>query len=103
MRGTGTGGSETRYLERLAVLPGYRRRGLGKALVAHVQSTAKALGAQRVSIGIIAEHVELRNWYKRLGFVETGDKDFSGLPFRVTFMSYDLHANQSHAETQEKA
>jgi N-acetylglutamate synthase-like GNAT family acetyltransferase len=78
------------YLERLAVLPDQRRRGFGKALVNHVLSEAKRLRVNYVSIGIIAEHTELKNWYKGLGFVEGESKEFPHLPFRVTFMSYDI-------------
>jgi len=83
-------GTEVCYLERLAVLPGQRRRGFGKALVEHVLSEAKRLGAHCVSIGIIAEHTELKDWYKRLGFVEGESKEFPHLPFCVTVMSYEI-------------
>jgi len=88
--------SEVCYLERLAVLPNQRHRGFGKALVTHVLSKVKLLGVHRVNIGIIAEHTELKNWYKGIGFVEGESKDFSHLPFRVTFMSYevDKHCQQ---------
>jgi len=82
--------SEVWYLERLAVLPDHRRRGFGKALVNHVLSESKLLGVNYVSIGIIAEHTELKNWYKGLGFVEGESKEFPHLPFRVTFMSYGI-------------
>jgi N-acetylglutamate synthase-like GNAT family acetyltransferase len=81
---------EVCYLERLAVLPDKRRHGFGKALVTQVLSKAKSLGAHRVNIGIIAEQTELKNWYKEIGFVEQESKDFSHLPFSVTFMSYKL-------------
>lgn len=76
------------YLERLAVLPDNRRRGFGKALVEHALSEARRLGVNYVSIGIIAEHTELKDWYKKLGFVEGESKEFPDLPFGVTFMSY---------------
>jgi len=82
--------SEVCYLERLAVLPNQRRRGFGKALVEHTLSEAKLLGVNYVSIGIIAEQTELKNWYKKLGFVEGESKEFPHLPFRVTFMSYGI-------------
>jgi N-acetylglutamate synthase-like GNAT family acetyltransferase len=78
------------YLERLAVLPDQRRRGFGKALVNHVLSEAKLLGVHCVSIGIIAKHTEVKDWYKGLGFVEGESKEFPHLPFLVTFMSYDV-------------
>ena len=82
--------SEVCYLERLAVLPNHRRRGFGKALVQHALSEAKLLRVRYVSIGIIAEQTELKNWYKGLGFVEGESKAFTHLPFRVTFMSYRI-------------
>jgi N-acetylglutamate synthase-like GNAT family acetyltransferase len=78
------------YLERLAVIPNQRRHCFGKALVAHVLFQAKSLGAKRVNIGIIAQQSELKNWYKGIGFVEGESKEFPHLPFRVTFMTYDI-------------
>jgi ribosomal protein S18 acetylase RimI-like enzyme len=78
------------YLNRLSVLPAYRKRGVGAALVRHVFSYAKSKGVPEISIGIIAENTDLMNWYKKLGFVENGLKKFSHLPFDVLFMKYDL-------------
>jgi N-acetylglutamate synthase-like GNAT family acetyltransferase len=82
--------SEVCYLERLAVLPNHRRRGFGKALVEHVLLEARLVGAHCVSIGIIAEHTELKDWYKRLGFSEGESKKFPDLPFGVTVMTYEV-------------
>jgi GNAT superfamily N-acetyltransferase len=79
------------YLERLAVLPDQRQQGFGRALIDHAFSEAKRLGAHRVNIGIIAEHAELKNWYKRIGFAEGESKEFPSLPFRVTFLSYEVN------------
>ena len=56
------------YLERLAVLPLYRRRGLAKALIDYVEARARALGLSHVRLGV---RVVLRdNWayYERLGY-----------------------------------
>lgn len=77
-------------LERLAVFPSHRRHGFGKALVEHVLLEAKLLGAHCVSIGIIAEHIELKDWYKRLGFSEGKSGEFPDLPFGVTVMTYEI-------------
>ena len=84
------------YSERLAVLPDQRRRGFGKALVNHVLSEARRLGVNYVSIRIIANHTELKDWYKELGFIEGESKEFPHLPFRVTFMSYGM--KESHQQ-----
>jgi len=77
---------EVCYLERLAVLPDCRRRGFGKALVAHALSEARRLGCRCVGIGVIADQAELKNWYRGIGFAETETRDFAHLPFRVSFM-----------------
>jgi GNAT superfamily N-acetyltransferase len=78
------------YLERLAVLPRYRRKGLGKALVEHVMDQAEGIGARRVEIGIISDQTELEEWYRRLGFSHKGNATFDHLPFQVTFMARDI-------------
>jgi diamine N-acetyltransferase len=61
---------DLRYMERLAVLPHCRRRGLGRALVASAISEARLTGANCISIGIIADQIELKAWYIKLGFEE---------------------------------
>jgi ribosomal protein S18 acetylase RimI-like enzyme len=78
--------SDVCYLERLAVLPEYRRNGFGKLLVDHVICQAKASGVKEISIGIIAEDIELKQWYQKIGFIKRDTKGFSHLPFMVTFM-----------------
>jgi N-acetylglutamate synthase-like GNAT family acetyltransferase len=81
---------EACYLERLAVRPECREQGCGKALVDHVLAEARALGARRVEIGIIADQKELGAWYERLGFLPMRTARFDHLPFRVLFMSRPL-------------
>lgn len=75
------------YLERLGVVPQFRGRGFGKALVQHALAEADAMGSYRVEIGIISAHTELKNWYRGLGFTETGTARFKHLPFEVTFLA----------------
>jgi ribosomal protein S18 acetylase RimI-like enzyme len=74
------------YMERLAVLPQYRHRGIGRALTDFVFEMAKQRGGKRVSIGLINKNRVLKNWYISCGFVETGTRMFSHLPFEVCFM-----------------
>jgi GNAT superfamily N-acetyltransferase len=78
------------YLERLAVLPDERRRGLGHALVNHAFRQARNMGVKEIGIGIISKHKDLKQWYERIGFVEGETKQFDHLPFLVTFMAYLL-------------
>lgn len=78
------------YLERLAVLPEFRAQGYGTALVHHALDQARAFGATRVEIGIIAEDTRLKDWYGRFGFILTSTRTFDHLPFVVAFMAVDL-------------
>lgn len=78
------------FLERLAVLPEERRKGFGRSLVDHVFGQARALRAELISIGIIAEQRELKLWYQKIGFKTGETKKFARLPFLVMFMSYEL-------------
>lgn len=78
------------YLERLSVLPHERKKGLGSQLVEHVFRKVRELGSKKISIGIIARQTGLKHWYQKFGFIEGETKEFSHLPFQVTFMSYDL-------------
>ena len=68
-------------MERLAVLPSYRHRGIGRALMDFAFKTVKKHGGKKVSIGIINENRVLKNWYMEYGFVETGTRVFRHLPF----------------------
>jgi len=78
------------YLERLAVLPASRRKGFGRILIDHVFSRAQDSGIKKISIGIIAAQTDLKRWYQEIGFIEGATKEFTHLPFRVTFMTYSL-------------
>lgn len=77
---------DTCYLERLAVLRQYRGRGLGTMLVNHALDQARQLGVAKVDLTIIARHVELQNWYERLGFTLRKTATYPHLPFEVAFM-----------------
>ncbi|MFC1948943.1 GNAT family N-acetyltransferase [Chloroflexota bacterium] len=81
------------YMEKLAVLPDCRHNGYGVELVRFVIDYIKSRGGEKLSIGIINEHTVLKDWYKGMGFKETGTMDFAHLPFTVCFMEMDL----SHA------
>lgn len=85
------------YLERLSVLPEMRGKHFGIRLVQHVLECAASKGAIKVSVGIIAEQTELKEWYKKLGFVEMQTKSFPHLPFKVCLMEYEISKSANHA------
>ena len=78
------------YLERVAVLPEYKGKGLGRKLVGHVINQARQDGMKEVGIGIIAKQQELGHWYQKIGFEKGETKHFDHLPFEVLFMTYRI-------------
>ncbi|MBN1481981.1 GNAT family N-acetyltransferase [candidate division KSB1 bacterium] len=78
------------YMERLAVLPEFRDHGYGRALVDYCFSQARLRMAKRVEAGIIADQIELVEWYRRLGFRFKQRARFHNLPFPVAFMYHNL-------------
>lgn len=81
-------GKGTYYLEKLAVKPQERHKGIGTILVLDSFKNAKSAGNKKVSIGIIDNQEILKNWYKNLGFVEVRKKNHSHLPFTVCYLEY---------------
>ncbi len=82
--------AKTAYLNRLSVLPEYRHNKIGSTLVQHILEYADTKNILYVSIGIIAEHEMLKQWYLKLGFVKGDTRKFEHLPFDVLYMRYDL-------------
>jgi GNAT superfamily N-acetyltransferase len=56
------------YLGRLAVLPQYRKQGIGRALIDFVEGRARELGPARVRLGVRLALAELRARYERMGY-----------------------------------
>ena len=79
----------TAYLNRLSVLPQYRKKGIGSELVRHILRFSKEKGLREVSIGIIADHTRLMKWYQNLGFNKGAVQQFAHLPFKVLYMKYE--------------
>ena len=77
-------------MEKLAVAPAFRRRGLGRVLVREAFFVAQRAGATHVEIGIIARQQELRAWYESMGFRAVRNAQFERLPFEVLFLQKAL-------------
>ena len=76
----------TFYIERLAVLPSHRHRGIGRRLLDYAFEEIRNRNGKTASVAIINENGELKNWYLGYGFRETGTKTFPHLPFTVCFL-----------------
>jgi ribosomal protein S18 acetylase RimI-like enzyme len=81
---------KTYYLETLAVLPECRHNGYGEKLVSHIINNVKNHRGKILSLGMINEHVVLKNWYLGMGFKETSVQKFDHLPFTVCFMDLPI-------------
>ena len=78
------------FIEKVAVIPEFRHRGLGREIMKFAQNRILEMGGRQASIAIIHENLRLRAWYKTMGFEETGVKKFNHLPFEVCFMAKEL-------------
>lgn len=76
------------YLGRLAVLPDWRRHGVGRALVAYVEAEAQRRRLPRVTLGVRIQLPGNRAYYEALGYqvVATGAH-----PGYTTPTFYDMH------------
>ena len=78
------------FIEKVAVLPEFRHKGLGKKIMQFAVEKISKNGGLRASVAIIDENKILKEWYKSLGFQEAEVKKFSHLPFTVCFMNKEL-------------
>jgi ribosomal-protein-alanine N-acetyltransferase len=60
------------HINNLAVLPGWRRRGVARALLATVLAEARRLGAVRATLEVRASNQAARSLYERAGFRPAG-------------------------------
>jgi ribosomal protein S18 acetylase RimI-like enzyme len=56
------------YLFRLAVLPAYRRDGIGGALIAYAEEQARAMGLPRTQFSVRLALPRQRAYYERMGY-----------------------------------
>lgn len=77
-------------LNNLCVLPAYRHKGIGEALLQHSIQTARELGCHKMHIGIVEENKVLRKWYETFEFVHTGTQKFDFFPFTCGYMEKEL-------------
>ena len=62
------------HINNVALRPALRGRGLGTALIHHVFTEARRLGATRATLEVRASNVAARRLYERLGFYVSGTR-----------------------------
>ena len=77
-------------LGNLSVLPEYRHRGIGAALLKHSIQIAREHNCRVMQLSIVEENTVLRKWYEQNGAVHTGTQKFDFFPFTVGYMMIDL-------------
>lgn len=82
-------GRELFRIERLAVVPGCRHEGRGRALVEFALHYAASRGGTAVSIGTFAVEERLRSWFLSLGFRESEKVGPDDAPFVVMTLDID--------------
>ncbi|KQO22566.1 GCN5 family acetyltransferase [Flavobacterium sp. Leaf82] len=75
------------YVGMLTVSPELQNAGIGKKMLAEAEIHATNLGLSTLSMTVVSVRSELIAWYKRHGYVETGEKE--------PFPSSDIHINIS--------
>ena len=83
-------GDGTCELGSLSVLPEYRHRGIGGALLRHSMRTAETQNCSEMNLSIVEENTVLRKWYERSGAVHTGTEKFDFFPFTCGYMKINL-------------
>ena len=66
------------YLDSLGVLPSYRGRGIGAALLSSMRDMAFEQGYERVGLIVDVDNPNAERLYSSLGFRRVGDKRFLG-------------------------
>lgn len=71
------------YLGMFAVSPNAQNKGIGKSLLSFAEDFALAKGCNTITLTVISTRVELVDWYKRHGYVATGNSiDFEDIEGR---------------------
>lgn len=63
------------YLGMLTVSPELQNSGIGKKLLAEAENHAKTLGLSSIIMTVISVREELIAWYKRHGYIDTGERE----------------------------
>jgi ribosomal protein S18 acetylase RimI-like enzyme len=63
------------YLGMLTVSPELQNSGIGKKMLAEAENHAKTLGLSSIIMTVISVREELIAWYKRHGYIDTGERE----------------------------
>ena len=80
------------FIERLAILPEYRHLGIGQKLMEFIENEIKNIGGKIIEIHVTDKNIILREWYKKLGYVEIriDEINFPGIPYKSCVMNKEI-------------
>ena len=81
-------GKQVYELNVVSVIPEYRHRGYGRALIDFYKAKVKELGGCKITISLADTDVTLKKWYINNGFIHTETKTFDNLPLPVGYMEW---------------
>jgi N-acetylglutamate synthase-like GNAT family acetyltransferase len=73
-------------IKRLAVLPKYRHRGIGKNLLQNIERKIRMADGKIAEVHIVNENEQLKKWYTKKKYEEIRIEKINGLPFEVCIM-----------------
>ena len=82
---------EVGIIERLAILPEYRGKSYGEALLHDAEQELTSLGCRTIHLSIVAEFLALRAYYERNGYQPHSTERYDFLPFDVLHMTKTLY------------
>lgn len=77
-------------LNNLCVSPAWRHNGIGEELLIYAVHRAKSRKANKLTISLIEENTELKEWYSSFGFVHTNTVKYDCFPFTCGYMAMYL-------------
>lgn len=77
-------------IEDVAVLPEAQGQGCGTLLMRCAVETARALGCDRITLGMVHDNLRLRRWYESLGFRVVATRRFPQVTYTVATMELTL-------------
>lgn len=77
-------------LSNLCVLPEFRHKKIGEALLKDAMSRARNKGCKKMKLGTVEENKRIRAWYEKHGFTHTHTVKYDFFPFTCGYMEREL-------------
>lgn len=78
----------TAYVGQFAVLPEYKKKGLGTILLEHCEKLAKEEGFEGIQLDTAIPATHLVNWYMSRGYQIVGEIQWPGKTYRSYFLEF---------------